>query len=487
MASMTTIPQKTSNFRSLFYPKSIVIIGASKNMIGGSKYYFALKSSGYIPHEGKVYLINPKYTSLFDERVYSSLKDPEIPKPIDLAIIAVSANHVPEVLLECNKKVKFAVIYTSGFGEAGNEELDHQLRKVISLVDTRVIGPNGLGVLNPYANLNIYPNWIQYKGHISYIAQSGGTMARLYLCLGPIGIGFHHVVSIGNAYDISINELISHFAEDPKTKTIALYLESITDGRNFMKLAQEITQKKPIVLWKGGQTERGIKATSSHTGGLAGSYEVWKAMCKQSGIMLADHFELFQDLVQVASIRPFCPEGLRVAILVAGGGIGVEFTDTLQKANLIIPNFEQKTIDGLSKLFPGVNTNFRNPIDVGEWGYDPRLFEKAFELVLADENVDSVVFVREPERFGLISELLGIPDAQKMTLDSLAKIAKNTEKPIFCNPSMNKDDEQSYKQRHDFQIEMIKIGIPVINYMKNLPEIIHQFYIWGQYQKKFQN
>lgn len=472
------------NLRTLFYPKSIAIVGASKNLIGGSKYYMALKSSGFYPKEGQVYLINPKIEKLFDENVYPSIKDNRIPKPIDLVIIAVSAPLVPKILEECNGIAKFAVIYASGFGEAGNKDLDRQLKAIIDKIDTRIIGPNGLGILNPYSKVQIYPNWKDYKGNVSYIAQSGGTMARLYLCLGPLGIGFHNVVSIGNAYDLSITELISYFYQDPLTQTIALYLESIPDGREFMRVAQEITAKKPIVLWKGGQTSRGIKATASHTGGLAGSYEIWKAMCKQSGIMMADHFEFFQDLVQTITVRPKLPNGLRIAILVAGGGIGVEFTDTFEKFGLIIPDFESKTVQKLASIFPNVNTNFKNPIDLGEWGYNPELFEQALLAVLDDKNVDIVVFVREPERFGIISQLLNIPDAQKATIESLERIAKNTDKPLFCNPSMNKDDEESYRKRHEFQIAMIKAGIPVINYMLNIPKIILQLWNYRNYLVK---
>ncbi len=471
------------SFHTLFNPKSIAIIGASKNLIGGSKYYIALKSSRYIPDKGKVYLINPKIDILFGEPVYPSILDPRLPKPIDLAIIAVSAAIVPKILLECHNNVKFAVIYASGFGEAGNEELDRNLKKVIAQIDTRVIGPNGLGILNPYSKVQIYPDWSPYKGNLSYIAQSGGTMARLYLCLGPLGIGFHNVVSIGNAYDISIAELISYFNQDTRTKTIALYLESVPNGREFMQIARKITPNKPIVLWKGGQSERGVKATFSHTGGMAGSYDVWKAMCKQSGIMMADHFELFQDLVQTICVRPSLPNGLRVAILVAGGGIGVEFTDTFEKFGLEIPDFDPETVQILSKIFPHVNTNFKNPVDLGEWGYNPILFEKALDAVAKDRNVDIVVFVREPERFRIISELLNIADAQKETIDSLARIAKKTEKPLFCNPSMNKDDTESYKLRHEFQIAMIKAGIPVINYMLNIPKIILQLWNYRKFLK----
>jgi len=473
----------TNRFNSLFYPKSIAIVGASKNRIGGSKFYFALKYTGFEEIGGKTYLINPKLTELFGEKVYSNLLDDNIPKPIDLVIIAVPARFVPKIVLQCDKIAKFAVIFTSGFGEADNQPLDKELRNAINSVSTRFIGPNGLGIINPHSRIAIYPDWGVFKGNVSYISQSGGTLARLYLNLGPLGIGFHNCVSIGNSYDISINELLEYFYHDKLTKIIALYLESNPNGRKFMQLAQKITSTKPIVLWKGGQTKRGISATQSHTGGLAGSYNVWKAMCKQSGILLADHFELFLDLIQVASTRPVTPKNLNIAILVAGGGIGVEFTDKFESAGFTIVDLQNETIDKLSKIFPPVNTSLKNPLDLGELSYDPRLFSKAMEIVLEDEGVGSVVFVREAERFSMLSKMLGIEDAQKMTIDSLSEIISKSDKPVICNSSMNVDNEEGYRQRHEFQINMIEAGIPVVNYIGNIPKILMQFYYYGKFLK----
>jgi len=350
-------------------------------------------------------------------------------------------------------------------------------------VNTRFIGPNGLGVLNPYAKLMIYPEWGHYKGSVSYISQSGGTMARLYLMLGSVGLGFSNVVSIGNSYDIQVTELMRYFLSDPMTRTIALYLESLSNGREFMQLARKISPVKPIVLWKGGQSARGALATISHTGGLAGSYTIWEAMCRQSGILLADHFELFMDMVQVANIQSLLPKSLNVAVLVAGGGIGVEFTDRFEQEGLTVPEFTSETIEKLAQIFPGVNTSFKNPVDLGEYGYNPPHFAQALEIVLDDPNIDSVVFVREPERFKIISQMLGIADAQATTIQTICEVVQNSTsgKPIYCNSSQNKDSEEAYIVRHDFQIKMIEAGIPVINIMSNIPKIIRQFYYYEKF------
>jgi acyl-CoA synthetase (NDP forming) len=476
-----------ANIEYIFSPRSIAIIGASHNKIGGSKYYLANKTSGYVENGGKIYLINPKLETLFGEVVYPSLQDERIPKPVDLVIIAVPARHVPQIILECHNQALFGVIYSSGFGEAGNLELESQLVHAVSQVNTRFIGPNGLGILNPYHNLTIYPDWEHFTGGISYIAQSGGTMARLYLMLGSIGIGFRKVVSIGNAIDIKITDLLRCFASDPKTNTIALYLESVPNGREFFELARKITEYKPIILWKGGQTPRGINATLSHTGGLAGKFKIWEAMCKQAGIILADHFELFMDLNQIMAIRPVLPKSLDVAVYVAGGGIGVEFTDVCEKEGINIVDLSPSTIEKLSQIFPRVNTNFNNPIDTGEMGYDPSLFAKGFEAVLQDPNVDSVIFVREPERFEIISGLLGIPDAQKATVDYIQDLTAKYQKPVFCNLSKNEEGETSYQVQYAFKKELIQIGVPVIDIITNIPKIIKELHKFWKKGKKIKN
>ncbi len=469
------------DFQYLFEPRTIAIVGASHNKIGGSKYFLANKESGFLSNPGKIYLINPKLQNLFGEPVYPSLTDERIPKPIDLVIIAVPAPIVPRIVLECDQIVRFGVIYTSGFNESGNEDLQKELEGAIQKVSTRFVGPNGLGILNPWHNLTIYPNWSNYRGHISYIAQSGGTLARLYLLLGTQGVGFRKLVSIGNAIDIRITELLQCFEKDPLTKTIALYLESIPDGRAFFNIAKRISLQKPIVLWKGGRTTRGSLATLSHTGGLAGDFKIWEAMTKQAGILLVDQFELFMDLIQSITIQPLYPKSLKMGIVVAGGGLGVEFTDLFASQGIIIPPLSQNTISKLQSIFPGVNTNFTNPVDMGEWGYNPKFFAQALTAVLEDPNIDSVVFVREPERFAIISQLLGIPDAKLLTVESLKQIAQKSKKPLFCNLSKNIEGTDVYQVQLEFKKDLIQIGIPVIDYIRNLPHIIKQLYHYGRY------
>lgn len=474
----------TEDFTPLFYPKTVAIIGASENKVGGSKYYFALKDSGYLAAGGKVFFINPKIKELFGLPVYPHLNDLPVPKPIDLVIISVPAKFVPGVIRQMNKEnARFGVIFSSGFGESDNPDLDKELNAAIFGSTTRFIGPNCLGVVNPTGKMAIYPDWHMAAGPISYIAQSGGTMVRLCHFLTSWEIGFRHVLSIGNMADIQASELFPHYLKDSGTKVVALYLESIKNGNAFLTEVKKLSLQKPVVLWKGGQSQRGMKATMSHTGGLAGSFQVWKGMAQQYGVMVATYFEMFLDLVQVVTLRPIYPENLNVAIVVAGGGIGVEFTDLFENNGFKVPDLLPKTQQALGQIFPPINTNFKNPVDLGEYGYDPRLFAKAMEIILQDEQIGSVIFVREPDRFPVIAKVINVQDPQKQTIETLKTVVKNVKKPIFCNPSPNKDSIDAYQLRMDFQKAMFQANLPVINYIAHLPAILYQLYLYGKFLK----
>jgi acyl-CoA synthetase (NDP forming) len=468
----------------LFYPKTIAVIGVSKNRIGGIKFVFA--NQEFVNDGGKVYPINPKYQELFGFKVYPSLFDSEIPE-IDLAYISVPAKSVPDVVRECGrKKVKFAVIFSSGFGESGNLELQTKLEDAINSVKdtTRFIGPNCLGINNPYSKIHYYPGMPTAQGNISYVSMSGGNTGRLAGWMVSQGCGFANVVSIGNSIDLTPSDFINYFRNDPKTKTIALYLESIHDGRRFIEAIKKTSAVKPIVLLKGGQSEVGVQAVQSHTGGLAGSIDIWKALAKQFGVIFTDHFELFQDALTCFSIDYHLPKNENVCVLVAGGGISVEIADICIQNGLKIPELTEETQKALGKVFPPINTNFKNPVDTGEYGYVPELFAKALEIVANDPNIDTVLFVREAERFNIFQETMGRDDMKEVTIDSISKILKKVKKPMFCSTSPNGQEESAYKARYEFKINMLKENLPVIDYIPNVAKIIKQMICYDRYLKK---
>jgi acetyltransferase len=471
--------RKKFQFDSLFFPQTIAIIGASKNRLGGFKYNMALEDWGY---KGQVFLINPNHDELFGIKCYPTIDDPEIPKPVDLVIISVPNTLTPGVIRTLNSSnAKFATIFSSGFIESDNKDLDDDLHNAIESSDTIFIGPNCLGVLNPGVGLAIYPQIECFPGHFSMFAQSGGNMIRSYMFLGSIGIGSRFCCGIGNMYDLAPHELIRYYGQDPETNVIGVYMESMIHGRQFMEAAKEVALKKPIVIWKGGQTERGNEAARSHTGGLAGSFEVWKGMAKQCGIMIATYFEQFIDMVQVASLRLPPPKNLNVCILVAGGGVGVEFTDVFESAGFKVIDLQQETKDALAEVFPAVNTSFKNPIDLGEHGYIPEKFAKAVQIVSTDINIGSIVFVREPDRFPIYQTLLGFENMQESTINSLVPILQSIDKPVICTPAANRDFVGDFENRHNFQTAMIAAGLPLIQNVSNIPPVLLQLYYYGKF------
>jgi len=486
MNSGTQVSLNT-DLRTLFYPKTIAVIGVNKNRVGGIKFVFA-NQEFVTQGGGQVYPINPKYEELYGFRVYPSLFHPEVPD-IDLAYISVQADAVPELIRECGKKrVKFVVIFTSGFGESGNMELQTQLENAIKDVKpyTRIIGPNCLGINNPYSKIHYYPGMPSAPGNISYVSMSGGNTGRLASWQVSQGLGFHNIVSIGNSIDLTPADFIFHFLKDEKTKTIALYLESISDGRRFIEAVRKTTLTKPIILLKGGQSEAGIRAVHSHTGGLAGSSDIWQAISKQYGIIYTDHFELFQDAVTTFSIDYHLPKNENVCVLVAGGGISVEIADSCIKYGLQIPSLSQETQQSLANVFPSINTNFHNPVDLGEYGYVPEFFAQALEIVAKDPHIETVLFVREAERFKLFQETLSRADMEEKTVESISNVLKKVQKPMICSTSPNVQNERAYGARFQFKINMLKRNLPVIDYIPNACKIIKQMVCYYRYLQKME-
>ncbi len=478
--------QSNPDFETLFHPRSVAIVGASESPAGGSRYLLAMQSSGFTDKGGKVYLVNPKYKGkeLFGVPVYGELRDPAIPKPVDIVIVSVPAKFVPQVVRDCQGLARFGVVFTSGFMESGNETLDKELRDAIFSGRTRWIGPNCLGVLNTESRVAIYEELSMIPGNVSFVAQSGGHMMRSIMFLSSLGIGFNSALSIGNAYDVSPSEIIDYYSRDGKTKVVAMYVEAMKDGHRLMEIAKQVTWEMPVIIWKGGSSERGKLAAASHTAGIAGSFDVFKGACKQNGVIWADHFELFLDYIQTAAIRPKFPRNLNVGIVAAGGGIGVEMTDSFVSLGLNVPDLHPMTQERLAKLFPGINTSFKNPVDTGETGYFPDKFAAALKLVCEDPNIGSVVFVREPERFPLLGKMFGLKDPERQTIESLRTIAAESPLPMFCTPSANSDETQNFQHRHEFQVKMIQAGIPVVNFMPNIARIIKRMYDYRQYLVK---
>lgn len=468
-----------ADLKALFYPRNIAVIGVSHNKVSGIKYVKAHEVSGF---PGGVYPINPKYPEIDGRKIYPSLEADGVPD-IDVAIIAVPAPNVPEVIRDCHKKgVKFGIIFSSGFSDSGRDDLEQELRKAIAEGPTRIVGPNCLGVYNQESRESFfYGRNYDLLGNISFVSQSGGTTARLLVSLQSIGIGCHNVVSAGNMTDVSMADFLRYFKAEAKTKVIVLYMENVGNGRDFLAALGETTLVKPVIIWKGGQSDVGAVAAKSHTGGLAGSYQIWSAALRQHGAILAENFEEMRDFAATLSVNQTLPHGDHVAIVLSGGGIGVEFTDAMRKFGLEVPELATETQKKLSEFIPTINTSFRNPVDLGEYGYVPQYYGRALRIITEDPNVDAVLTVREPERSAWFEESLNIKDFDGQNLLAL-KVALEVGKPIFMNLSPNSDLPVDYALRYAFRKRLLQeIGIPTIDYTPHVGKLLLQLVAYSRY------
>lgn len=386
---------------AIFYPKSVAIIGASNRE--GS--FGRLFLNGFIKMGFKeIYPVHPRDKEMLGLRAYPSIKD--IPYEIDLAILLIPPDGVIKVVQECaDKRVRSIVLFTAGFSEKGPDgaKAEQDIVQIVQKVGIRLIGPNTNGLYSPAAHLLSLPGGLTAGGlttevgGISVFAQSGSFNDYLTQVLVSKNIRFNKVVSCGNEADLNAVDFLEYFGIDEGTKIIAGYLEGIKDGRKFYESAKEISRKKPIFIWKGGQTETGARAAMSHTGKLAGVKHVWDAMFRQSGIIEVSSFEELTDCLMAFSWLP-TPKGKRVAIVSGMGGTNVGTADNCVMTGLEIAKLSGPTQKRLTEILPPVGVSAGNPADVGvAMLMNPQLYGETIKLLASDENVDMLISITAPD------------------------------------------------------------------------------------------
>jgi acetyltransferase len=316
-----------------FNPSSVAVVGASQNpsKIG----YEILNNIVQYDYGGSVYPINPKAQEILGLKAYPDLTS--VPSKIDLAVIALPAPAVMDVLKQCGKKgVDSIIVISAGFKETGPEgaRLEEELAIQAKELGIRVVGPNCLGIIDTTSSLNAsFAAGMPLPGHIGFFSQSGALcVAILDWALGE-NVGFSRFVSVGNKMDISETEVMLSMGKDENTRVILGYLESIEDGPRFMKAAREVSQTKPIIIIKSGTTGAGAKAASSHTGALAGSDHAYRAAFKQSGIIRAESMQSLFSYAMAFASQPL-PKGPSLAIITNSGGPGILAADACDRSSL---------------------------------------------------------------------------------------------------------------------------------------------------------
>src|SRR5574338_1308257 len=378
-------------------PKSIAIIGASDKEGSVGR---AITSNILKGYTGKILPISPTRETVFDKKAYKSVLD--VPGEIDLAVVVTKNDVVPAVLEECGKKgIKGAIVITAGFKEVNEEgaKLEKRLAEIAKQYNIKIIGPNCLGVMNlaPQTMMNsTFLKVTPKSGGIALVSQSGAICAALVEDASAQGIGFSSVISMGNKVDLNEVDILKMLAEHEQTKVIVMYLEDMTNGREFLKICKQITRlnkiKKPVLVLKSGRSPEGAKAAMSHTGALMGSDEIYDALLKQSGAIRVDTMEELFDYATAFSKQPLPTQGDLVIVSNAGGPAIIS-TDACSKLGIKMARIEEIR-PKINAVIPPWGSS-RNPVDiVGDADYNR--FNGVLDNVLAHKNVGSVIALCTP-------------------------------------------------------------------------------------------
>ncbi|OAG28439.1 acetate--CoA ligase alpha subunit [Thermodesulfatator autotrophicus] len=373
-----------------FKPQAIAVIGASREP--GKVGHDVLKNLLDYKFPGPVYPVNPKAQEILGLKAYPSIN--ELPQGVDLAVVAVRAPLVPEVISLCGQKgIKGAVVLSSGFKETGREgaKLELELIESARKHKVRIIGPNCLGILDTYSRLNAtFAALKPLKGKIGFFSQSGALCLAVLEWSRAEKIGLSRFVSLGNKADISEIECLRALAEDPHTEIIMGYLEGIEDGRAFTEVASQVSRQKPVIIFKSGITAAGARAASSHTGSLAGSQEAFLAAVKRAGIIRAETLREFFNLALYFAGNPPM-EGPYLGILTNSGGPGIIAADACEKSSLELPTLSAETIEKLRQVLPPY-ASFYNPVDI-TGDADAERYKKALSLLLEDKTLNGLLVI----------------------------------------------------------------------------------------------
>jgi acetyltransferase len=380
----------TTNLDKIFNPQNVAIIGASD--VEGSVGYAIVKNFTKTGFTGKVFFVNIRKPEILGVKTYPTVD--QILEPVDLAIVATPAKTVPDVMEECGKaQVKGVIIVSAGFKETGSEgkALEEKILASARKYGIRVIGPNCIGLIRPRNNLNAtFLDKMPKPGNVAFLSQSGALGSAILDWALHENIGFSNFVSVGSMIDVDFGDLIDYFGSDPKTKSILMYVEGITEARKFMSAARHFARTKPIIVVKSGKFSESAKAAASHTGSLSGEDSIYDAAFKRAGIVRVNEIADLFNAAEVLGTQPL-PKGPRLAIITNAGGPGVMATDSLISQGGKLAKISQKTLDSLNAVLPPFWSH-GNPVDVLGDARSER-YKAAVEACLNDENIDGILIV----------------------------------------------------------------------------------------------
>jgi acetyltransferase len=405
---------------AIFRPETVAVIGATDRPGSvGRTIMWNLVSS---PFGGTVFPVNSRRPNVLGIKAYPSVS--EVPAKVDLAVIVAPAPAVPEIIGECVEAgVVGAIIISAGFRETGPEgvELERRVLEEARRGRMRIVGPNCLGVMKPPSGFNAtFAGAIARPGNVALLSQSGALLTAILDQSFMENVGFSALVSVGSMMDVGWGDLIYYLGDDPQTKSIIIYMESVGDARSFLSAAREVALTKPIIVIKAGRTEAAGKAAASHTGSLTGSDEVLDAAFSRSGVLRVDEISELFGMAEVLGKQPR-PKGPRLTVLTNAGGPAVLATDALISNGGELAGISEETMDALNDFLPAPWSH-GNPVDVlGDAG--PERYAKTLETAAGDPQSDGLLVILTPQD-------MTNPTA---TAESLAPYAQGMHKPVLAS------------------------------------------------------
>ncbi len=459
--------RKSWDIGPMLNPKSIAIIGASRDpdKVG----HIILQNYIEGGFSGRLYPVNKNADGkILGLKAYKSVLG--IKDKLDLAVVAVPAPFVPDVIEECGRAhVKTAIVVSGGFAEVGNTELQEKMVAIADKYGIALLGPNCLGVMNPRARVDtlFLPSYKLSRaqiGGVSFVAQSGAVGSTVLDLISQEGFGLSKFLSYGNAAQVDEVDILHYLMNDDETKVIVMYLEGIRRGKAFIEIARKITKIKPVIVLKAGKTAAGISAAHSHTASLAGSYAAHEAVFRQFGFTIANDISELIHYAKIFSTEPL-PKGNKVAIITNGGGTGVMTADEISLTQgLTLAAFSNSTTKALQKVMP-VLVNVRNPLDLAG-DADHKRYSDALLNLASDTNVDMLVVI----------VLFQTPAADATLATQMIKIKETMNKPMIVI-SMG----SAYTQMHKTMME--SAGLPVYDSPASAALALEGLFDYGEYLK----
>jgi len=438
------------SFQALFNPRGVAVAGSVAPGKLGNVLINRLVEGGF----EKIYALNPKAQGIGRVEGFTSAQD--INEPLDLVVIASPASTVKDVLEDCGKKgVKAAIIITSGFSEAGNTTGEEEIKSIAQKYGIRFTGPNCAGMVNTHSQLLATLEAAPPKGNTALISQSGAVGGNIMAWAKEQGLGISKFVSYGNGNDLNELEFLKFLKDDPETKVIAMYLENIKNGREFMQILKEVTRIKPVVVIKSGRTSTGQRATLSHTGSMAGADAVYDAVLKECGAMRVETIEDMFDLCKGFAFLPPVT-GRRLAVITNSGGPGVMAADKAEEVGLDVAEPSGDMAVALKELLPP-HAGIKNPIDLTVEGTGEE-YRQVLEKALKEYDAALALYI-------------GTPYLKAMSIaEGIKKAAEALQKPIVSTVQVGCDVEESVNYLKEHNLPNFVTGERAVKVLSRMAE-----------------